>query len=368
MSTTIYSHVPLSEDEIQQRIKESAQNELRWLIQENVIPQLPAIQESLQSCFDKLAENNQDEYRLPLSTHNSEFLKGIITRQHFNITGLQFSIKTKSLNSGKHLVYKLNEGEKLVIRQLLDCHDAIHNAIKLIDRILKSPHVDTSILLSCIEQMYNQISFAKNSLTTPKPEYMFPRLRIASKSFTPELPEFLALDFLVTNSDLSIDMKVLKKVTAKPWDTVLEPGTRLTWVDQVRSRISRDRTKSINKILMEEYDKLQEWKKREHEQRALQNKETGENDAAGGTFGSALKSMFGAGSSDPSLSTLIKTASKFLEEAVTYMDNEGNANVVTILESCDVMTSDPVLLSMTIKLESLEKSVSKTLDNLKNCL
>ncbi|ODV87436.1 hypothetical protein CANARDRAFT_26834 [[Candida] arabinofermentans NRRL YB-2248] len=357
MSTKIYSPSTLMQTEIDQIGEANSRRELDWLINEIIRPQLPSIRENLHSCFSKIDESSDQEYKLPLSSHNSEILKGVITRQNFKITGLNITMKSKNLNGGKSFNLKLKTGQFLIVRQILDCHDAIYNSIAILNTLLENEKLDRSTFLRYIENIYNQLDVAKNSLTSPNVGYIFPQHRVNATLFEPTLPSSISLDFLVNSSDLSIDFKSVRKVTTKPWDVLIDPDNHKSFADHVRARISEDRMTSIPNILIAEYTKLLEWKKNE----------SSEPEDKSQRIGSTIKNIFNS-NSDPSYSTMLKTANKYLESAVTYVDNDGDPLVVTIQENCDVVTSDPVLLSISIKLESLEKTVAKILENFKSCI
>ncbi|KAG7910850.1 hypothetical protein KL906_001230 [Ogataea polymorpha] len=319
--------------------------EQAWLIDEVIRPQLPNIKENLASCMAKISENNGEEFKFPLSSHNSETLKGVISRSNFRVTGLSVSIRSKSIGRTLHL--RLKDNSTLILRQLLDCHDLIYNAINTISKIQSLPETQPAVLLKVLSTLHSQVQLAKKSLLFPTEAYMFPRYRLPHQLFEPELPENVALDLVISNSDLSIDLKVIKPITHRPWDLIIDVPNRISFADHVRAKISQDRTRSISTILCEEYRKLLDSRR----------KKSADNTGF-------LKSVF-AGSAEPSCSTVLKMSTKYLEESITYVDNSDNPVVVTIQETCDVVTSDPMLLSITIKLDSLEKSVGKLLENLK---
>ncbi|KAH3668394.1 hypothetical protein OGAPHI_002148 [Ogataea philodendri] len=337
MSTQIF--IPSEE------LRADAAKEQAWLVAEVIRPQLPSIKESLASCLAQIDENNMDEFKFPLSSHNSETLKGVVSRSNFRVTGLNVSIKSKHL--GKILHLKMKPSSTLILRQLLDCHDLIYNAINTINKIQAQQDTQPAVLLSILASLHKQIDFAKQSLLVPRDAYMFPKYRLPASVFEPELPENVSLDLVISNSDISIDLKIVKPITHKPWDLIIDVQKRTSFADHVRAKISQDRSRSISTILVDEYRKLTESRKKTNTESP-----------------GFLKSMFNT-DSDPSCSTVLKMSTKYLEESVTYVDNTDHPVAVTILETCDVVTSDPMLLSISIKLDSLEKTVAKLLQNLK---
>ena len=67
---------------------------------------------------------------------------------------------------------------------------------------------------------------------------------------------------------------------------------------------------------------------------------------------------------DPSLSTLIKHANAYLETSITYIDDDNVPFVVQVADRCQVVTSDPILLSISVKLESIDKTMTRISKNL----
>ncbi|QPG77152.1 hypothetical protein FOA43_004557 [Brettanomyces nanus] len=361
MTTQIFSDTALSTSDIENLTNENESRELKWLISSIIKPQLPEIREGLSSCLRQVSEDNEEIFKLPLSSHKSEMLKGTVSRQNFKIVGLHVSIKAKNFNGGKSYDLTLKPGVDnfIIIRQLLDCHDYIYNAVHTIDKIADADKLDSMVFVKYIEQLYRHISSAKKALYLPNPAYIFPEYRNCASSFEPEMPEQISLDFFVNNSELTIDFQNLKRVARKPWCTIIDKAGRISFVDHVRDKISKDRARSIHQIIVDEYQKLLRWKKAIPADNDVNEEETTS------TIGMALKSIF-VSSGDPSLSTLLKSASKYLEQCITYMDNTNKPYVVNILDKCEMITSDPILLSLSIKLDSLERAVHRIAENLKN--
>ncbi len=371
MTTQVLADEKLTAEQIEKAASMNKKRELAWLIKEIVRPRLPQIKEGLNSCLRQISEDNESVFKLPLTSHKSEMLKGTISRQNYKIVGLNISIRAKSFNGGTPYDLKLKTEQKpILIRQLLDCHDRIYNAVSAIDKALEAPEVAPLVFLSYIERLALHINAAKSALDKPNPAYIFPEYRTPSIHFEPEMPQQMSLDFFVNNSELTADFQSLKHVTKKPWSIMLSLRDRISFADHVRAQISKDRTKSVHQIIADEYQRLLDWEKRRSgTESESYSKETGNpapNLNSGTSFGSALKSMF-VSTGNVSLSTLLKSASKYLEQSITYVDNQNEPYVVHILEKCEMVTSDPILLSLSIKLDSLEKVVCRIHENLRNC-
>lgn len=372
MTTEILSDPPLSEEQVSIITEKNHQNELKWLTRSIIRPQLPELREELKSCLRQISEDNETVFKLPLTSHKSEMLKGTISRQNVKIIGLNVDIKAKTFNGGKTINMKLKDSNHpIVIRQLLDCHDCIYNALKMIDKICEFDALDDKVFLTYMNKLYLHICAAKKALDCPNVAYIFPNYRVASTLFEPEMSKHMSLDFFVNSGELTVDFQSLKHVTQRPWSTILNVKSHQSFADHVRAKISRDRHKSVHQIIIDEYQKLLQWQKTlsaEGVDKESTNTTGGNenNKSTSETIRTALKSIF-VPNGDPSLSTLLKSASKYLEQCITYQDNDKKPYVVTVLDKCEMVTSDPILLSLSIKLDSLEKAVNRLYRNLHDC-
>jgi hypothetical protein len=359
MSTQIYPPGKYTEKQIKGLIQKQTENEIMWYMSEFISTQLEPIRDALSFCIKNLDDSDETIYKLPLSSHKSEVLKGTLTRQNFKIITLHMTINSPNFNNGKRFEFELKQSEYLIIRQLLDCHDAMENAITNLDKILenKKNGNNADLFVRYIEQVCANIKLALESLSSPNPVYNFPKYRIPGEYFLPSFPKTGSLDILINEGELVIEFKSLKIVDKKPWDVIIDPINRLSFADIVRNQISRKREIPMNKIVADEYSKYLEWKK-------IQHKEENKESSSSGTI-NTFKNIFVL-NTDPSISTLIKTANTYLEQCLTFVDDENKPFVVQVADKCEVVTSDPVLLSINVKLESIEKTMSRVQENLSN--
>ncbi|KAG0678859.1 hypothetical protein C6P40_000240 [Pichia californica] len=356
MSTQIFPLEKHSTQELQDLTKKQAENEVSWYMREVTSSQLESIKDTLITCVKNLDETNDTQYKLPLSSHKSEILKGTVTRQNFKITGLHIVICSKHLNGGKKIEFQLKPSKYIIIRQLLDCHDAMENAISNLDKIVENSKVANSadLFVRYMNQVCSHVDLARQSLANPDPAYIFPKYRVSGFLFEPQLPKDILLDFLVNEGELTVEFKSLIIVDKKPWNVIIDNTNRLSFGDIVKKEISKQRGVPVNKTLSDEYNKYLKWRE-DHVD--VESEDSG--------LGHTFKNMF-TFNSDPSLSTLIKNASYYLEQSVTYIDDDNNSYVVQVGEKCEVISSDPVLLSICVKLESLEKTLHRIKENLTN--
>lgn len=356
MSTQIFPLEELSRDELLSLTVKHSHNEVLWYVSEVISSQLESIRDTLQICVKNLEETNDTQYKLPLSSHKSEVLKGTVTRENFKITALHIVINSKHSNGGKKIEFQLKPSKYLIVRQLLDCHDAMENAISNLDKIMdNNGHGNSAdLFVRYMEQVCSHVDLARQSLCNPDSAYIFPSYRVPGNSFEPQLPKTVALDFLVNEGELTVDFKSLELVEKKPWSVIMDKASRLSFADIVRKEISKQRGIPVNKTLSDEYAKYLKWR----EQHPDDQQE-------GSGIGTTFKNIF-AYNSDPSLSSLIKSANMYLEQSVTFVDDDSNPYVVHVTEKCEVVTSDPVLLSICVKLESLQKTLHRIRENLSN--
>lgn len=356
MSTQIYTRDKLTEEQIQVLTKEQTQKEVRWYMSEFISNQLDTIRDVLKYCLRNFDEADDTTYKLPLSSHKSEVVKGTLTRRNFKIVDLHMVINTPHFNGGKKFEFKMKPSHYMVVCQLLDCHDAMENAISSLDKIVENMRNgnDPDLFVRYVEQACSHIKLARESLSTPNAAYIFPYHRLPGGSFEPAFPKTGALDVLVNDGELIIDFKSLAPVEQKPWNAIIDATNRLSFADVVRKEISKKREIPMNQIIVDEYSKYLQWRKSHPE-------EPHENTGLGDSF----KNMF-AFSSNPSISTLIRSANSYLEQSMTFVDDDNRPFVVQIQDKCEVVTSDPVLLSVSVKLESIEKTMFRVRDNLSN--
>lgn len=355
MTTQFHTSRKLNPQDISVLVSQQSKNEIGWYISEIIANQLDPIKDVLVYCKRNLEESNDTQYKLPLSSHQSEVVKGTLTRENFKIIELHMVIHSPHFNSGKKFEFVMKSQEYIIIRQLLDCHDAIENAIHYMNKIMENEENEhtTELFMRYIDQICNQLKFARESLAHPQPVYEFPQLRNPGTIFEPVFPKTGALDFIINEGELSVEFKSLKIVEKRPWNVIIDQKNRLSFADVVRKQISKMRDMPMNRIISDEYMKYIEWRKQHT------NEGNHEENGISGT----IKNMFSF-NGDPSLSTLIKHANAYLETSITYIDDDNVPFVVQVADRCQVVTSDPILLSISVKLESIDKTMTRISKNL----
>ncbi|ODV97952.1 hypothetical protein PACTADRAFT_47781 [Pachysolen tannophilus NRRL Y-2460] len=377
MSSLFYP--PVSQVEVIKENKQLCQREVKWFINTIIKPELPSLRETLLQCHDLLCSD--EKITLPLSSYQSEMIKGTITRQNFKVINLNLNLKNiKSLNGGKKFNIRLNPVDSIVIKQLVDCDEFILKSIKVLDCLVaqdvgENPFSD---IMDSLHNLLISISASLNYLKVPNAQYLFPRYRIIASKFQPPMPESIALDFFINDDDLFMEFHELHQIRTWPW-SIINQKTGRSFVDELKSIISKDRRRSINTIVDEEKDNIIS------SLVSASSPSSGSSSASSQSL-SAFSSMSSSGGaansssispsySEPSftsaLSSFFKTSQqkrqtnlKFLEHCVTYELNNHDKCVVMVKKNFEINAGDPLLLSISSKLGSVENNIMKFYKNL----
>lgn len=318
--------------------EDALERHLQWVMCDIVRPQLGEMVETLEQCAEALDEHNSSEYRLPISSYNSEAVKGTITRRGFSVVDLRLEVKMVKFNGGRPAKYRLVR--PLLVRQLLDCYDCIGNAKSGLQKLVDNKGLEGRVFTKYLEQVVNGIRVGITSLQEPNEGYTFPRLRIPNEAMEPALPNELALDLNLSNNELSIDVYALKVVTQEPWNIIVDRKRGVSFVDAIRERVSRERGVPVTQIIREEYLKASQ---------------------GGALQGGVLGALFGT-----SEASVLSNFNHYIDKCLTVEDCAGRGPVVVRIDDVrSVVTNDPVVLSLSIKLRSLEKALCAILTNLR---
>lgn len=310
----------------------SLERHLCWVIEATILPQLPSMQSTLESLMDQLG--SPDGYKLPISSYNSEQVKGIITRTGFNVTELNLNVKINKVHQ------RFNLKKDVMIRQLLDCYDCIDNCISGVKKLLYTQRedLDHNMFIKILKTVIMGIKMTIKNLNEPNIAYSFPLMRIPNRYMDPKLPNELAIDVNMANNELCVDVYSLKVVTQFPWNVILDKQRGVSFIDRIRSRISKERSKSIQDIIKDEHDKL----------------------------GTAASTNIFNNFFRTNIQHILSNFNQYIDKCITVEDSDhpGEYIVAQIEGKQSVVTNDPMILSISIKLNSLEKAFSNMLSNL----
>lgn len=299
-------------------------DEKEWLVEQVIIPELPTIRESLYQCHRLLRFNK--EIKLAISSYQSEYIKGVMTRSNDRITRLDLQLKNiKSLNHGYN--YRLKLVKPIELPQILKCDEFLLETLLRIDDILTC---SVGEILVKLEQTLVSISKALNYLQTPIQSYLFPLFRTSSVKFEPSLPDNICIEFFINDNDLFLEFHELEHVTTRPWSIVSEDGR--SFVDDLKLKISKQRNRPVNEIILEELNKVE-------------------------------SNFFNFFHSNKILQDL-----KYVENCITYKDNENNPMVVMVKKNFEIPLGDAQLLQISTKLSIVELNLMKFYTNLLNVM
>ncbi|KAF8004917.1 hypothetical protein HF325_000374 [Metschnikowia pulcherrima] len=319
---------------VEQIKHKSRDAELHWLVNRVITPELPHLVEALQICSNLLLYNSPSHpetdksaergpsITLAVSSGKSEDLKGILVRDGAYITKMNVQLKERHFT---RVISRIIMKKPIHLPQIITAKMGIDAAVALIvqamsvfDDPAKSCENSHTILMSVFNDLLGELQRAKNSLQLPTdPKLVFPLHRLDPASFDPELPPHISLDIYISQAEVCVDLKDLRKVEEKPWCEIDNAGK--SYVDKVRDSMSAGKT---------DID--------------LHSKERG---LLGGVFTHFTNKY------EPQ---------DYITRCSTY-----NGNVVMVNKKIEVSSADPVLLSAFTKLDSVEHMVSCFLDNIK---
>lgn len=343
---------------------EAAQKERQWYLSRIVNPELPNVTETLSICRNLLVFNSPQEpnpaeciergpsIKLPVSSNKLEILKGILVRDGPRIIHLTVLLKDKAFNK---YVTKLILAEPIELPQLSIAIKCIEKAVKQLTQAADCLNHATMV------SVLSQIREAKNSLNLlTDPSLAFPFHVMPAAKFTPELPnEHVAVDVYVNQQEICVDFKRLHKITVKPWGDV-DTCTGKSYVDMLRDEMKLSTTSDISELQ----------KKVEATFNQPHNTHISRHSSSGSSFASTTNAPVSNNTDTPTSSTpssfflsLLNryTPMDYVTKCITY-----NNSVVMINNKIEVLSLDPVIVSVFTKLDSLEYLIDNYMLNLES--
>lgn len=316
----------LSEHEHEERRREVRVREATWLVQRIVAPEYPKILDTLNECL-RCLEDSPEPNPLALSLYKTESVKGLIVREHLELTKLDFILKLKGMP--KSVRYVLQRPLKLP--QIEEAVRLIATATEQAERLFQSLQ-DGETVHQGLKQLLESITLARLAVQTPTPGILFPKHVIDREAFEPVLPTLVALDVYVQDTLIGVDVRLLEEVTEKPWSEVNEDG--VSYVDEMKQKVLR-RKRSITTLF-----------------------KPGE--------GSGQHNLFRDTATQGGLMQLLLhpfakyLAEEYMTRCVTY-----DRTVVMEVDKAEVQTFDPVLVRCGTKLDGLHGLVQGLYENLR---
>ncbi|CAI4347385.1 CNT_collapsed_G0010870.mRNA.1.CDS.1 [Saccharomyces cerevisiae] len=319
-----------------------AVKECSWLIEEIVKPQLPNIIDNFSKCLEML-ESDQI-FKMPVSNgipnesnkqNDSPTVKGVITRQGQYIVDFHIVVRFPQFQRGKQVMFRMNTGLNFLLIQFSKIMTHLKNILEILNQLQVA--TDVSEFVSKFGVAMELLNHSLILLQNPPRDLVFPEdNNFAMKemfqdcySVCESTAHILGLELTLCRNELCIELRNLIKVTKKPWCEI-DSKTGRSFCDQIRNQVTNERNKTLSKILSENGVQVQ-----------------------GSTLLNHIISSF------QSEAITLPEAQELLRRGVTF-DNR----VVMECEKLIVSTSDPTLISISAKLNSLKASMANHQANL----
>lgn len=221
----------------------SADREMHWYVAQIVRPQLDQLLDALRTTSNLLLYNTPNHpgsgtsrgpaVTLPLSSSNKT-ISGVLTRDGAYVTKIQAKV------AGSKVVSRLSLVRPVLVAQIISAKSAIDRATVLLVQASSlfeaSDHVDHAALIEVLRQLHIELAAAKEALQLPTdPSLVFPQHVTALDSFEPDFGHRLAVDVYISQAEVCVDVKDLRRVTERPWCEVDASGK--SYADQVRDEM-----------------------------------------------------------------------------------------------------------------------------------
>ena len=225
MATAVWPAISPQELEIEE--KRALTNELEWLLSA-LQESLAALKSGFEECAQLLSPADQQGSTLPLSSHRSEAVKGIVTRVGARIIKGDVKVRLATLPSAKGqsafplIVSSAAQAPTLVLSQLVDVRDRINSCLDVVDASAWAGDTkDAGFISGQLRLLDVNIQEARAALkggldaTNVTPWYTEV---IDASAFDPALPSNLAVHFFITDSALTLEIRTLESANENKSD------------------------------------------------------------------------------------------------------------------------------------------------------
>ncbi|KAK9366405.1 RAVE subunit 2/Rogdi [Lipomyces kononenkoae] len=181
--------------------------ELAWLLGD-LSATTKSLVDGIEECLS-LVRSDQPGSTLVLSSNRSEALKGFVLRVGQNIVKADIHLKLSSLNKGQVCSFTLAEGRVIPLAQLSDCANFLAVCLRVINEM---DFIEPALVLAQLRKLLSNIRYAHISVRNVSPAFQFPYATIESNTFTPELPDTIALDLTISQSGVIADVRTLHPI------------------------------------------------------------------------------------------------------------------------------------------------------------
>lgn len=236
-------------DHLSPPCRTSADREIHWYVAQIVRPQLDQLLDALRITSNLLLYNAPQHpgsstsrgppVTLPLS---SSAVSGLLTRDGAYVTKLQAKI------AGSRVVSSLGLVRPVLVAQIISAKSAIDAATVLLVQACSlfdaDAHMDHAALAAVLNELHAQVAVAKSALQLPTdPGLVFPLHVTRLADFEPDFGRKLAVDVYISQAEVCVDVKDLRRVTERPWCDV--DATGKSYVDHVRDEMLAGRNPNL---------------------------------------------------------------------------------------------------------------------------
>lgn len=169
-----------------------------WLFQHILPRALASIREGLTECSDLLQNAN---ITLPISSRETECLKGIMTRQGAQLVKGDLLVKMNRLN----LRLTIPKGRQIHLQQIEDVNSLVHYSMESLAHDL---YQDTARRI--IGDVLLNLTQALDALSKHPSSTTFPLSTIDPDTLRPELPQNVALDLYIQEASLVSEIRIVQ--------------------------------------------------------------------------------------------------------------------------------------------------------------
>lgn len=377
-------------------------NDQEWIIDQVIIPKLPSFISTIKSILFYLILDKP--FKLPITSNANDYLKGVITRNSFKITNLNLQIsKLNFFNNSNLFKIQLEDdssGEielhqiKLVIQYLKFLMFQLSNLLAFIKaskqqkKGIYSQLKHNLVFLKKFNQIYQNMQTIDTLINNPIQSELFPVSHPPANIFNPNLNlNKLSIDLYLNTGEIFIELIFLKKIQTKPWCFINEHGVSFTEF-VTKKFLQNKRHQNINQVI-DYYLEEKQWDKFWNFRDTALSEQDGVVDPKSGTVspinGTVPHST--GHSRNSSISSIVaekpgtqhhhnhwfKNILSFQNSSETnrqYLNRniKFNNSIYWILKNMQVKISDPILIIVNIKLNSVKNLIQNYLINLKNLI
>ncbi|KAG8534339.1 uncharacterized protein KY384_001183 [Bacidia gigantensis] len=206
---------PISQDELNEKVEETLTAELTWLL--SIVQEtLPSLKAGLQECLSLLSLDNPAS-TLPLTSHRSESVKGIVTRVGTRITKGDIALRLPTLPPPRGSPsFPLHISYPLVLPQLAHLLALLNTTLDIIDIALYTGDPNNGPFVSSqLKLLSDTIDEARQALKggedIPGCQWnaVDPSASEIQETFGPDLPPTLAPHLSISDSSLALTIRTL---------------------------------------------------------------------------------------------------------------------------------------------------------------